>query len=85
MRDHRRREEGRRGETLISPPFDWDADPFGVEIPLLLVPEGIVFEVSASLLVGPLSVQADDPPPSGAVLKRICTRLGRSWMRSWEY
>lgn len=85
MRDHRRREEGRRGETLISPPVDWDPDPFGPGIPLLLVPEGIRFEVSASLLVGPLSAKEDDPLASGAVLKRIWSRLGHSWMRPWEY
>jgi hypothetical protein len=58
--------------------------PFPVGIPLLLVPERVMLEVDASLLLDPLSSQEAGPAPS-AGLKRIVAGLIEFWLRPWEF
>jgi hypothetical protein len=85
MKEQRRRLGAKGSKTAIArPPERPPVASYG-GIQLLMLPERVLFDVDASMLLGGLS-----PPdaiadlPTGSV-KRIGSRLIRLWLRSWEF
>lgn len=81
MNGHRRWGREQPGETAtVSPPGGGSRKP-SPGIPLLLLPERVVFEVDASLL---LSLSPSDDDRMGR-RKGIIARLVWLWLRPWEF
>lgn len=72
------------GRATVTPPQESQASLPADGIPLLLLPERVVFQVDATLLRAMEGPSDDGPDPGGAVAKRIATALKRMWFRQWE-
>ena len=84
MRGQRHRVGSRTERAATLPPIEERRAAQRPGIPLLLLPEGLIFEVDAAMLM------CDGFPaepvldlPEGRV-KRIATRLARAWLEQWE-
>ena len=84
MRERRRRLGGRaRGTAVAAPPGGASpAPPPG--IPLLLMPEGVMFDVDLSRLLGG-AVFLDARPGDEDVVKGIGSALVQLFLRTWDF
>jgi hypothetical protein len=84
MKEHRRRVGAKEGKTAIAPPAERASAAAPQGIPLLLLPEGVLFDVDASML---LTMPPPDANPDRAEgpMRRIGSTLIRLWFRPWEF
>jgi len=83
MKEHRQW-LGPRGKTAIEPPPQGSPAPPPEGIPLLLLPERVLFEVDASMLLRSV-FSPDEEPGSAKGVRKIGSLLVRLWLRQWEF
>jgi hypothetical protein len=84
MKEHREVTELRVGETRMGPTAAGPHVSARKGIPLLLLPEGLLFEVDASMLLGSES-RAALRGLAGGMVRKTLRSLSRLWLSQWEY
>jgi hypothetical protein len=89
MKEHRQWLGPRAGKTAVEPPPQGSSAPPPEGIPLLLLPERVLFEVDASMLFGSLSSPDEESGsvrgPGEGPARKIGSLLVRLWLRQWEF
>jgi hypothetical protein len=85
MKEQRRWLGMKESRTMMPRPPEHAAVAPPEGIPLLMLPEGVLFCVDASMLLGSLAPPDDIPDLAAGGVRRICSALIRLWLRSWEF
>jgi hypothetical protein len=84
MKVHRHRMGIPAGTTAVAPAWKKLPSASSDGIPLLLLPERVVFQVDASLLMAMDPLPDDHPAPGEGVVRRMVATMARLCVRPWE-
>jgi hypothetical protein len=85
MKERRHRLRAEAGTAVDWLPLEEVLSEHRRGIPLLLLPDGLLLDVDASMLLS--SEEPVDPPPgpAGTAGKRILAKLAEVWLSQWEW